>query len=309
MRPPNRRKRRNLASTWRGCSSTQARGRFWRKWVGIVSESFQSSLAGKRVVITRAAARSEDLTRELSARGATPVLFPLVSFAEPDDFAPLDRAIAEVEQFDWLILTSAQAVRAVIERAADLRQPLVGTECRLRVACVGPVTADSARKANLPVEYVAETHNGVALANELGSKLPGAKVLLPRSDRANPDLPRALMRFGAQVTEVIAYRTLRPVDTDQHELKKMVDGQADAILFFSPSAVQHFAGLVGAGELRRIQGKLAITAVGPVTATALREAGVERAVVAQDTTAVSVLAALEEYFAAAKAAPAGAKQA
>lgn len=275
----------------------------------MVSESFRSSLTGKRVVITRAAAQGEDLARELSARGATPVMFPLVSFAEPDDFAPLDRAITEVEQFDWLILTSAQAVRAVIERAADLRQPLVGTQRRLRVACVGPVTADSARKANLPVEYVAVTHNGVALANELGSKLPGAKVLLPRSDRANPDLPRALMRFGAQVTEVIAYRTLRPAETGQDELKKIVDGQADAILFFSPSAVQHFAGLVGAGQLRQIQGKLAITAVGPVTATALREAGVERAVVAQDTAAVSVLAALEEYFAAAKAAPAGAKQA
>ena len=261
------------------------------------------------MVITRMAAQSEDLARELSARGATPVVLPLVSFAEPDDFAPLDRAIAEMPQFDWLILTSAQAVRAVIERAADLQQPLLRAEGRLRVACVGPVTAEFARKAGLPVEYVAVTHNGVALANELGSKLHGAKVLLPRSDRAKRDLPVALTRFGAQVTEVIAYRTLRPAETDQDELKKIANGQADAILFFSPSAVQHFAGLVGARQLHQIQGKLAIAAVGPVTANALREAGVQRAVVAQDTTAVSVLEALEEYFAAAKAAPAGAKQA
>lgn len=274
-----------------------------------MSESFQSSLAGKRVVITRMAAQSEDLARELSARGATPVVFPLVSFAEPDDFAPLDRAIAEMPQFDWLILTSAQAVRAVIERAATLRQPLRRTGWRLRVACVGPVTSDSARKADLPVEYVAVTHNGVALANELGSKLQGAKVLLPRSDRANPDLPVALTRFGAKVTEVIAYRTLRPAAIDQDELNKIANGQADAILFFSPSAIQHFAGLVGARQLQQIQGKLAITAVGPVTANALREAGVQRAVVAQDTTAVSVLEALEEHFAAAKAAPTGARQA
>ena len=93
----------------------------------MVSESFQSSLAGKRVLITRVAAQSENLARELSARGATPVVFPLVSFAEPDDFAPLDRAIAEVRKFDWLILTSAQAVRAVVERATDLQQPLMRT--------------------------------------------------------------------------------------------------------------------------------------------------------------------------------------
>ena len=260
-------------------------------------------------MITRAAAQSKDLARELSARGATPVVFPLVSFAEPDDFAPLDRAIAEMQQFDWLIFTSAQAVRAVIQRTADLQRPLVRTDCRLRVACVGPVTAEAARKADLPVAYVALTHRGAALANELGGKLQSAKVLLPRSDRANPDLPRALARFGAQLTEVVAYRTLRPAETDQDGLKKVVDGQADAILFFSPSAVQHFAELTGNGQLLQIQDKLAITAVGPVTANALREAGVQSAVVAQDTTAASVIGALEAYFAAAKVRPAGAKRA
>ncbi|MBA0083566.1 MAG: uroporphyrinogen-III synthase [Acidobacteria bacterium Pan2503] len=263
-------------------------------------ENFQSSLGGKRVVITRSAAQCEDLVRELSARGATPLVFPLVSFAEPEDFAPLDRAIRKVEEFDWLILTSAQAVRAVVERAADLERPLVRTDSRVRVACVGPVTADAARKADLAVEYIALTHNGVALANELGSKLRGAKVLLPRSDRANPDLPAVLERFDARVTEVIAYRTLRPAETDGDGLKKIVDGRADAVLFFSPSAVQHFAELVGAAALNEIESKLAITAVGPVTANVLRQAGVRSAVVAQNTTAVSVLEALEGHFAAAK---------
>jgi uroporphyrinogen III methyltransferase / synthase len=274
-----------------------------------VPENATSSLAGKRVVITRAAAPSEALAREFSARGAIPWVFPLVSFGEPDDFEPLDRAIAELEQFDWLILTSAQAVRAVIERAADLQQPLVRPEWQLRVACVGPVTAEAARGAKLPVEYVAVTHNGVALANELGSRLQGAKVLLPRSDRANPDLPAALRRFGARVTEVIAYRTLRPGGADRDGLKKITDGHMDAVLFFSPSAVEHFAELVGAEKLQTIQDMLAITAVGPVTANALRKAGVRRVVIAPDTTSTSLIEALEKHFAAAKAAPAGAKQA
>lgn len=260
-------------------------------------------------MITRAAAQSEALARELSALGAHPVVLPLVSFAEPEDFAPLDRAISGMQPFDWLILTSAQAARAIVQRAAELQQSLIRIDNRLRVACVGPVTAEAARNAKLPVEYVATTHNGVGLANELGGKLQGAKVLLPRSDRANPDLPAALERFGAHVTEVVAYRTVRPTESDEDSLKQIVAGQADAILFFSPSAVQHFAELVGAAQLRLIQDKLGITAVGPVTAKALREAGVERMVVASDTTAASVIDALEKYFAAAKAAPAGAKQA
>ncbi|HET7151187.1 MAG TPA: uroporphyrinogen-III synthase [Candidatus Acidoferrum sp.] len=273
-------------------------------------ETPQSSLAGKRIVITRAAAQSEVLARELVALGAIPVVRPLISFSSPEDPGPLDRAIAEISQFDWLVLTSAQAVRALTERAEDLQQALVRVgSSKLRVACVGPVTAAAARDANLSVEYVAVTHNGVALANELGSRLHGTKVLLPRSDRANPDLPTALKNYGAQVTEVIAYRTLRTATDGEEELKRVIDGQPDAILFFSPSAVQHFVELVGVEQLRSIQDKLAITAVGPVTAKALSKAGVTRAVVAEDTTAVAVIEALEKHFRGAeKAAPAGAKR-
>lgn len=257
-------------------------------------------------MITRAAAQSESLAKELSLRGAVPLVLPLVSFAEPEDSAALDRAIAEITQFDWIVFTSAQAVRAVMQRAADLQKALIREGSRLRVACVGPVTADAARRASFPVEYIAAMHSGVALANELGSRLQGAKVLLPRSDRANPDLPAALQRYGAQVTEVIAYRTLRPGETDRDALKKVVDGQADVVLFFSPSAVQHFVELVGPGQLLLLEDKLALAAVGPVTAKALSDAGVRRAVVAADTAVHSVLEALERHFAS-ESAPAGAR--
>ncbi|HEV2194873.1 MAG TPA: uroporphyrinogen-III synthase [Candidatus Acidoferrum sp.] len=272
-------------------------------------ENSPSSLAGKRIVITRALEQSEALLQELVSRGAIARLLPLLSFGEPEDSARLDQAIAGIAQFEWLILTSAQTVRALTERCADLCAPLTRTNSHLRVACVGPVTAEAARSANLPVEYVAMTHNGVALANELGNKLQGAKVLLPRSDRANPDLPEALRRYGAEVTEVVAYRTLRPASVGKEELEKVIDGHVDAILFFSPSGLQHFSEIAGKPELKVLQDRLAIAAVGPVTAKALREAGVERIVVASDTTAASVIDALEKHFAAAKAAPAGAKQA
>jgi len=275
-----------------------------------VGEAQTSSLAGKRIVITRAAAQSEALARELSAHGAVPSVLPLVAFAEPEDFAPLDRAIADIEKFDWMILTSAQAVRALAERAEKLQRPLARVGNQMRVACVGPVTADAARKENLPLAHVATTHNGVALAEELGSQLAGAKVLLPRSDRANPDLPAALKRHGAEVTEVIAYRTLQPTEADSSSLNKIARGDADAVLFFSPSAVSNFTELLGMEKFSALQDKLAITAVGPVTAKALRTAGIERVVVAEDTTATSVIAALEKYFAGVpKATPAGARQA
>ena len=159
------------------------------------------------------------------------------------------------------------------------------------------------------MDHIAQTHDSVALAEELGSKLQGQAVLLPRSDRANPDLPAALKRYGARVTEVVAYRTLRPTEVEKQSLKQIAAGEADAILFFSPSAVQHFVELMGDEGSRALGKKLAITAVGPVTAKALREAGISCTVIATDTTASSVIAALEKHFASlVKCAPAGAKQ-
>ncbi len=275
-----------------------------------MSETSSSPLAGKRVVITRSATQSEAIAKELSARRAIPVMLPLVAFADPEDFAPLDSAIAQMEQFDWIIFTSAQAVRAVMKRSSELMKPLIQAGSKAQVASVGPVSAEAARQAGFRVEYVAETHTGAGLANELGKRLEGKQVFLPRSDRANPDLPLALRRFGAQVKEVVAYRTLRPSEINQRNLKQVADGEADAVLFFSPSAVQHFIELLGAEQLRAMQDKLSIAAVGPVTANALREAGVVRIVLAGDTTAMAVVEALELHFAdMVEQAKAGAKRA
>jgi uroporphyrinogen-III synthase len=165
-----------------------------------------------------------------------------------------------------------------------------------RIAAVGPATAEAARQAGLPTDFVANTHNGVALANELGDTLRERSVFLPRSDRANPDLPEALRRNGARVTEVIAYRTLPANNPDQEQIKRIVGGEADAILFFSPSAVQNLAELVGGERLRTLGTKPVCVAVGPVTQRALREAGVQSILIAADATTSAVIETLEEHF-------------
>ncbi len=275
-----------------------------------MGEMAPSALLGKRMLITRSALQSEALANALTERGAVPIMRPLIAFSDPEDFAPLDSAISRLEQFDWLIFTSGEAVRAVVRRCSKQGQSLAKQWSHLRVAAVGPVTAEQVKKSGLQVDYVAQTHSGISLANELGERLREKRVLLPRSDRANPDLPAALRRHRAEVTEVTAYRTLRPTEIEQEQLTEFVNGNADAILFFSPSAVLHFAEAFGGERLSAIENKLAIAAVGPVTANALRDAGVRRIVSAGDTTAAAVVEALEEHFAATvKQAQAGAKRA
>jgi len=274
-----------------------------------VAEIARSSLESKRIVITRAAPQGEALAKVLAGLGAMPLVLPLVEFGEPENFGPLDAAIAQLDQFDWIIFTSSQAVRAFVARSKDLGASPNPVGSKLRIAAVGPVSAEAVRQAGLSVEYVARTHSGVGLANELGERLRGRGVLLPRSDRANPDLPAALKTHGPQLTEVVAYRTLQPGEVDRQKLGRISAGEADALLFFSPSAVQNFAELVGVDHFLRLQNGLAITAVGPVTAEALRHLKIERIVVAADTTSDAVIRALENHFAGAVTPyPAGAKR-
>jgi uroporphyrinogen-III synthase len=254
-------------------------------------------LSGKRAVITRAARQSVELVENLGKLGAVPILLPLVAFSAPEDYGPMDTALDRLEEFDWIIFTSENAVRAVVKRA-EVRGNLRNVAGRRsRAAAVGPTTAAAAERAGFFVDYQAQTHSGAALANELGEKLRGQTVFLPRSDRANPDLPQLLRNYGAEVTEVVAYRTVTPVNLDQDKIAAIVNGEVEAILFFSPTAVEHFVGVVGQEKLRDLQNHLAITAVGPITANALRQLGVDTLLVAEDTTADAVIATLEKHFA------------
>jgi uroporphyrinogen III methyltransferase/synthase len=262
-----------------------------------ISATFESVLSGKRVVITRAARQSVELVEHLGKLGGLPILLPLVAFSAPEDFGPMDEALDRLEQFDWIIFTSENAVRAVVKRAGvrgNLRN-VAGR--RSRAAAVGPTTASAAERAGFFVDYQAQTHSGAALANELGEKLRGQTLFLPRSDRANPDLPQLLRNYGAEVTEVVAYRTVTPVNLDEQKIAAIVNGEVEAILFFSPTAVEHFIGIVGTEKLLDLQNHLAITAVGPITANALHQSGVDTLLVAEDTTTHAVIAILNQHFA------------
>jgi uroporphyrinogen-III synthase len=262
-----------------------------------VAKEAESPLAGKTVVITRAAMQGAQLGEELAERGARIRLLPLVAFGPPEDYAPLDAALRRLEEFGWILFTSANAVDAVARRGKKLGRDLNRAGREWRIGAVGPATKEEAEKNGMAVDYTAKTHTGAALAEELKERLNGRKVFLPRSDRANPDFPAALRRHGAQVTEAVAYRTMLPSETKLEEVIRAAEGGADAVVFYSPSAVQHFAEIVGPERLTGAWKRMAMAAVGPVTAEALRKLGVRKVVVAEDTTARAVVEALERHFA------------
>jgi len=261
-----------------------------------VAERFANALSGKRVAITRAAEQSQPLLAALREQGAQPILLPMVAFGLPDDLQALDDSLRRLREYHWVFFTSQNAVRALQERSEQLKVSLRDAIGTAQIAAVGPATAEAARAAGLAIAYVAKEHNGVALAQELQAEVRGKRVLLPRSDRANHDLVETLQRLGAHVTEIIAYKTLRPASDDTHNLENILQDVPDAVLFFSPSAVHHLRELLGPQQFHNLAVKSAFAAIGPVTERALREAGVQRLVVASDASATAILESLATFF-------------
>jgi uroporphyrinogen-III synthase len=274
---------------------------------GRVGKDGANALKGKRVVVTRALEQSGELVRALRDAGAVAVVVPMVAFGPPDDVAALDTAIRGVTGWDWMLLTSQNALRALQERCEVLRIAAAEAFRGVYIAVVGPATADAARKAGLTVEYVAVKHRGVELAEELGEKIRGKHVFLPRSDRANQELVKKLEELGAQVKDIVAYKTVRPDQQITEGVEEVMREGADAVLFFSPSAVHHFRDMSGEQRFEELSRSAVFVAIGPVTQEALRGAKVERVVMAEDTTVGATITALQEYLMASGAKlPAGA---
>jgi uroporphyrinogen-III synthase len=257
--------------------------------------SADKPLDGKRIVITRAVEQSRELMERLEKLGARVLLLPAVSFFGPADTTHLDHVIESLESFDWVFFTSANAVLFFANRCRKLGRD-VGVCKGPRYAAVGPATASVAAKAGFAVDCVAREFQGVALARELGSSLEGKRVLLPRSDRAGRELPDALKDAGAEVTEAVVYHTGGIGPTEPGVLEAVREARVDVVSFFSPSAVESLRAELGHEIMSRLGARAALAAVGPVTAAALRKAGMPVAIEATAATADSMISAIVKHF-------------
>jgi uroporphyrinogen-III synthase len=253
-------------------------------------------LAGKRVVVTRAEEQSQELVDALENLGAQVLLMPTVSFAPPEDSTELDAALRNKKDLDWILFTSQNAVRFVFLRACELTHVQPVQPPRPKIAAVGVATAQAARNLDVRVDYVAQTQTGESLAAELRDQLVGKRVLLPRSDRVDDRLPDALREAGAQVKEVVAYRTLRPESLDAEILGALRKAEIAAIVFASPSAYHNLAEFVPPAELTALSERVQFATIGSTTTRALREAGARVAIEANDSSSAGLADAIAKYF-------------
>lgn len=256
-----------------------------------------SPLHGKRIVVTRTPEQSTTLTDQLRALGATPISMPTIRIEPLADLTALDAALQALTRYDWLIVTSANAVAIVGERlrAAGLTPEDWG---HLHIAAVGPATTEALNGYGLTPTFVPERFEGEEIARGLQAHvgdLRGLRILLPQAAIARLQLADALTRQGAVVDVIPIYQTL-PATLEAAALTQLQQG-VDVITFTSGSTVRNFMQEITTSNMpSAIVQRAAIACIGPQTAAAAQDLGLHVDLVAAESTVDGLVDALIAHF-------------
>lgn len=243
-----------------------------------------------RILITRSRSQNSGLAAALEVLGAIPILIPAIEIAPPENYDLLDTALAEIESFDWLLFTSANAVEIFEQR----RNPSLTPR---KIAVIGPATARAVQGIGLKVDLLPPRFVAESLAEAIVPEVSGRKVLLIRAAEARDVLPEALVAAGAEVTIAPAYRTRIPLASIAavQRLFSAAEELPDAVTFTSASTARNLIDLLEAANLTLPRG-IALASIGPITSQALRELGYAPTMEAAEPTIPSLIEALENYF-------------
>ncbi|HEV2013230.1 MAG TPA: hydroxymethylbilane synthase [Candidatus Dormibacteraeota bacterium] len=263
----------------------QARGRHDAEVVQAVAANLEAqgaarlltrpggSLAGLRIMVTRADRQAAALAEALKALGAEAVSCPVIAI-EPIAVDPA--SLHDLDRYDWLVLTSANGVDRLRELLREASRDL---PAGIKVAAIGPETAARAQDAGMTPTLVPQRFIAEELADALAAAMaPGARILLARAAGARDVLPDQLRARGARVDVLDTYRSVPPADV-RPRLAACLPG-VDIITFTSSSTVRHFVDAMEGALPDRVR----IACIGPITAQTARDLGLRVDIIAQEYT-------------------------
>ncbi len=251
-------------------------------------------LSGKRIMVTRSRDQASQLVDLLAREGGETLEMPTIQIAPLTDDTLLRQASRELSSYQWVMFTSVNGVVAfwqALEREGLDARSLGG----VRLAAIGSATADALASHGVHPDIVPRKYVSEALAKALQGRIrPGDHALLPSAEEGRSLLAEELRSMGAEVTQVVAYRTLVPEELQEKALALLAEGKIDAITFTSSSTVRNLVKLLG-GDVSLLA-KPAIACIGPVTAATARELGLEVHVEAKVHSIPGLVEALKGWF-------------
>jgi uroporphyrinogen-III synthase len=253
-----------------------------------------------RVLITRSPHQASELAERLRAAGIEPTLIPTIETVDPTSFVLLDASLSRLDNFHWLLFTSANAVEAANKRLMALQGTGFSPSVERKVATVGPATARAAEATGLsvdlmPPQAVAESLTEALLPHALQPNGDPTRFLLIRAEQARDHLPDTLRAAGAEVTIAPAYRTVIPESSIPaiRDLFSQPKNYPDAITFTSSSTAHNLLALLDAAGLT-LPPDILRASIGPITSRTLRDLGFPPHVEAAEPGISSLVVAIVE---------------
>jgi uroporphyrinogen-III synthase len=252
-------------------------------------------LAGTRILVGRARHQAGSLSCSLRSLGASVIEIPFIEIRKPQSYQPLDEALKNIGNYDWLIFTSANGVEAMWERFRKLRLTRRNLK-QIQIAAIGPATKKAIVRHGLKVKMVPEEYVAESVVKGLRDKVSGKRVVLIRAKVARDVIPEELRSAGAEVDVIEAYETLVPEKSRARlrALMKNASRRPHIVTFTSSSTARNFAELLGnskarsAGLFKHVQ----FASIGPVTSATLRELQMPVAIEAREFTMGGLLRAI-----------------
>ena len=250
-------------------------------------------LFGKRVLITRSRTQMSRLRSLLEDAGAQAIELPAIEIAPLDDYTEMDRAVATLGEYEWVVFASANAVESFFHRLEHW-----GRDARhfgpVTVGAIGPATAAALASRGIKADFVPSRPVSETILLELsGRSWRGVRVLLPAADIGRDELESGLSQWGAIVDRLAAYRN-RPVPDAARRAKDAFSGGVDIVTFTSSSTVRNLVDMLD-GDRTALEQSF-IACIGPVTAKTARELGLRVDLQAKDHTVEGLVESLTSYF-------------
>lgn len=253
-------------------------------------------LFGKRILVTRSRDQASVFAEMLIDRGATTVEFPTIDVVPPASWDELDAAITSIETYDWLIFTSANAIRFFMERLKELNRDLRQLK-GVRICVVGPKTAEALEPHGLKPDLVPSEFKAEGVLQALGGvSVRGQRFLIPRARVAREVIPDKLREQGASVTVATAYDNVRPASDLDRVQKLFSEKKISAVTFTSSSTVHNFVEILGRKEYKSLMAGVTVACIGPVTAKTAEEFGMKTDIMPAEYTIPALVEAMVEFY-------------
>lgn len=226
-------------------------------------------LTGKTILVTRSTEQSSEFSDRLTQAGATAISFPTLEIGPPSSWQALDNSIDLLQEFDWLILTSANGVTAFFDRLLACGKTLQDL-ATVKIAVVGKKTAQILEQQGVKPDFIPPAFVADALVEHFPEAVAGRKILFPRVETGGREvLVKQLVERGADVVEVAAYESRCPKTMTVEALDALQRQAVDVVTFASSKTVKNFC------QLTQAQGisvaRICVASIGPQTSHTCRE--------------------------------------